>query len=480
MSLTAGLISGFDNARRTYRDAELAKAAHDQDREFSILSALAQHTDPELAKIGAAGLLNIAQGGIPRTGKGMSGFLGEVDKTSQMPALQAIFGAGASGAPPATAAVPTPGSAAQPNSAAVDPERVANGPGIGAGVTPPTMGGAPPGAPSAPGVTAPQFGAQAPDSPLGEASPPQFGAPGLGMPPAGPPPPETPQQRSKRLFPSAGDIAADTASKQLKARIQAVFEGLQTAKNPDEVDIIRGLAGAPRRQSVNKPMNAEYRDATGQEMSGTVIFDPTTGQAEVDGQPVTILKMLPTNAPRPIGVNRNVGGNITRDFLNPNDPSAPPLASVETGMPVPAPPPEFGGTATVNGQVVQTPRRAGQAPNVLGAAPTPAGALDADQQEATGWLTDVNAEVKAKLNATNQQRIGMPKTTALPIAEQNAIVAKVTKGRFKTLGELTAATKRSVGGGGDGRRDLGNRVRQRLERGDSSTIQGSGIPPPEY
>jgi hypothetical protein len=476
MSITEGLISGFDQARTKYRDAEIAKSKADQDRQFSILQALALHTDPELAKIGAAGLLNLASAGSPKTGKGLSGFLGEVDKSDYMAPLQQIFG----GNSPASA-VPQPGSAAQPNSAAVDPERVANGPGISDRVTAPTMGGNPGEEQVGARVAAPTFGAQAPTSPLGGTEPPAFGAPGMGggMPPPGPPPPETPQARSKRLYPSAADIAADTASRTLQARIQAVFEGIRTAKNPDEVDIVRGLAGAPRRRSVTKPLNADYQTADGQQMTGTVIFDPETGQAEVNGEAVTILKMLPTNQPRPIGVNRNVGGVITRDFLDPNDPSAPPIASVPTNMPIPTAPSEYAGTATVNGQVVRLPRNGG-APEVLGDAPQPAGALTPEQQEATGMLTDVNAEAKAALSAYNASRPPGMKATALPVAQQNALVAKITRGQYKTIGELTAATKRQVGTGGSGaapsRREIGNRVRQRLEKSSPNIVQGPGLP----
>lgn len=467
MSVTAGIISGFDQARRTFRDAELAKAARDQDREFSILSALAQHIDPELAQVGAAGLLNLAQGGTPRTGKGLSGFLGEVDKSSHMPALQTLFGSG--GASPVSAA-PAAGTAAQPNSAMVDPERV------NARITPPTMGGNPAEEQVGARVAPPEFGAETPESAMGGTQAPQFGMPGIPMAPQGPPPPETPQARSKRLYPTAGEIAAEQMAKTLQARIQTVFEGIRMAKNPDEVDIVRGLAGAPRRQATTKMMNARYLDtASGEEVEGTVVFNPVDGTAEVNGQPVQVTKLLGANTPRPIGVNiKAADGTINRAGLDPT--TGRPLWTVETGMPVPADPPEYGGTATVNGQVVQVPRRADQAPRVLGNAPQPAGVLSADQQEATGWVTDVNAEIKAELSRRNTGKPSVIAEKALPIAQQNAIVAKVTKGRYKTLGELTAATKRTVGGGGDNRRDLGNRVRQRLERGDSSTIQGSGIP----
>lgn len=480
MAITEGLISGFDQARTHYRDTELAKAKADQDREFSILSALAQHIDPELAKVGAAGLLNLAAGGSPRTGKGLSGFLGEVDKSSYMPALQSLFGAGAPEASP-TSAVPAAGSAAQPNSAAVDPERVANGPGIGERITAPTMGGNPGEEQVGARVAAPTFGAATPQSPLGGTQPPMMGAPGMGAPmmPQGPPPPETPQARSKRLYPTAGEIAQEQTFKQLQGRLQAILGAMRSAGTPEEQDIIRGIAGAPRRQSTAKAMNARYIDASGQEVEGAVIFDPVEQVATVDGQPVTITKLMPVNPPRPVMSTTNAGNGTTSRVAN--DPNTgQPLWAIKTGMPIPAQPSEYSGTATVNGQVVRLPRGGG-APEILGDAPQPAGALTPEQQEATGMLTDVNAEVKAKLSAYNASRPGLPKSTALPTAQQNEIVKQITKGRYKTLGELTAATKRQVGtggrAGGDNRRDLGNRVRQRLERGSPNIVQGSGVPP---
>lgn len=475
MAITEGLISGFDQARTKYRDAEIAKAKADQDRQFSILQALALHTDPELAKVGAAGLLNLASSGSPRTGKGLSGFLGEVDKSDYMAPLQALFG----GSSPVSATTGT--TAAQPNSAAVDPERVANGPGIADRVTPPTMGGNPAEEQVGARVSAPTFGAETPESPLGGTEPPAFGAPGMGAPmmPQGPPPPETPQGRAKRLYPTAGEIAADTASKTLQARIQAVFEGLRAAKTPDEQDIVRGLAGAPRRQSAAKVMNARYMGADGQEVEGAVVWDAIEQQATVDGQPVTVTKLMPINPPRPYVTSTAVGdGTYSKTAISPD--TGQPLWQLKTGMPVPTAPAEYSGTATVNGKVVRLPRGGG-APEVLGDAPQAAGMLTPEQAEATGWLTDVNAEVKAALAKANANVfVSSQKKTALPTAQQNAIVKQVTKGRYQTLGELTTATKRQVGTGTSGaegsRRDLGNRVRQRLEKNDPSTIQGPGLP----
>lgn len=468
MSVTAGIISGFDQARRTFRDAELKKVQGEQDREFSILSALAQHIDPELAAVGASGLLNLA-GNPAKTGKGMRGFLGEVDASSHMPQLQALFGAGGANA------APTPGSAAQPDSAAVDPERVANGPGIGA----------PPAGPDlTPGTGMAASGTLAPPGlDDGGGGPPALdpgGALGMGTPP-GPPPPETAQQRQKRLFPSAGDVAAEQTFKNLKARLDAVMGAIRTAKSPDEVDLVRGIAGAPRRATSTKPMNAEYRGADGQEMSGTVIFDPATGQAEVDGQPVTILKMLPTNAPRPIRVNvKGADGNVAAEFRDPNNLEAPALASIPTGMPPSAPPSAYSGTVTTDEGVFQVDRGGGRGPR-LGDRPAQAGALSPEQQEATGWLTDVSAAVKAQLSTFNQNRPPGMKATSLPVEQQNALVARISKGRYKTLGELTAATKRAAGAGGStstgSARDRANRVRQRLEGADPARVQGTGLPP---
>lgn len=488
MSVTAGIISGFDQARRMFRDAELARAAKDQDREFSILQALALHPDDSLAKIGAAGLLNIAQGGSPRANKGLSGFLGEVDRTSQMPALQAIFGAGAPGASPVSA-VPGAGTAAQPNSAAVDPQRVANGPVVGAGVTPPTMGGAPEQGLNA-GVTAPTFGANAPraQSPLGDdTTPPQFGMPGLGsMPPPGPPPPEMQQGRMKRLFPTAGEIAAEQQYKQLQGRLQAIFEAMKNAKTPEERDVVFAAAGTPRRQTSYKPQNAQFTGPDGQLMEGMISYNSQTGEAEYDGQPVVVRKLLPTNTPRPVGVDV-VGpdGTLDRQYRNPNDIGAAPLATVPTGRPVPPAPSEFSGTTEVDGKVVRLPR-GNSAPVVLGDARPAAGVLTIGQQEATAWLENVKKAVLGQLatrNSNPNRNPNLPAMRDLPAAEIDAIVVAETKGRYKNWGDLVAATKRQVGTGtrgadaGGSRQDAGDRVRRRLEQGaTASTVQGSGIP----
>lgn len=479
----SGIISGFDEARRYERDAAMKLAHSREDRDFSILSALAQHMDPEIAAVGASALLGLQGSAGPKMRKGFSGFMGEIEKSSALEPLKRFLGAGSMNA------MPTPGSAAQPSTALIEPEAQ----GVNARATAPTFGGNPAEEQVGARVAPPQFGgASAPASAVGGTLPPEFGGGGagpaggpLGMaPPPGPPPPETPQARMKRLFPSAGDIAEETKFRELKGRLNFLMEAIQRAKTDDERDLVRGIAGAPRSRAVTKPLNAEFRTADGQEMTGTVIFDQQSGQAEVDGQAVTILKMLPTNSPQPLRVNvKGDDGNITATFRDRNNPNAPPIASIPTGMPVPPPPSEFQSTANIDGQIVQT-RRDGGPPNVLGNAPPAAGMLTADQQQATAWLTDVNATVKGELNAKNSspnRNPALPKSTALTAAEQNAIVVKVTKGRYKTLGELTAATKRQVGnaggGSGDDMRSKANRVRQRLEQGDPSRVQGSGLPP---
>lgn len=464
-----GIVSGFDSARRTYRDAELKKAQADQDREFSILQALAQHMDPEMAAVGAAGLLQLAEGG-PKVGKGLRGFLGEVDRSSALPSIRALLGAGQQ------APTPQPGSAAQPNTAVVEPERQARGPGMATAPPVAPAGEGPPGM-ALPGAQVGAGGAP-PGMDAGGGAP--GGPPGL-LPATGPlpQPPETPQQKMRRLYPSAGEIAANQTFLNLQARLNAVLQGIRAAKTPQEQDLVRGIAGAPRRATNTKPQNAEFRTADGRELSGTVIFDPATGVAEVDGEPVTILKLLPTNAPRPIAVSRNVGGVVTRDFMDPNNLGGPPLASVDTNMPVPAPPSPYSGTVTTDEGVFRLPRGGGEAEKV-GNAPPRAGELTPEQQEATGWLRDVDAEVKAALSGVNQNRPSGMKATALPTQQQNAIVAKVTRNRYKTIGELTAATKRSAGGTSsttESPRDRANRVRQRLESQQPSRVQGPGMPP---
>lgn len=491
MSITAGLISGFDEARRSYRDAELKKAAATQDKEFSILQALATHVDPELAAVGAAGLLQLAGGGGPKARKGLGGFLGEVESSTYLPELQKLFGAGTSpmNAPAA------PGSAAQPDSAVIEPARQARGPGVGSvgvgSVPPPSFDGATPGGPGSARVHAPTPGADIAGGPLG--GPPGIdlgagsvpdlaeGMAGMAGAPPGPPPPETSQQKMRRLYPSASDIAADTTFRNLQARLAAVLQGVRAARSPEEVDLVRGLAGAPRRNSPSRVIDADYRTADGQTLQGSVIFDPDTNQATVDGLPVTILKQHPKTPPRPIGLNvAGPGGTVNRQFLDPSNPGGAPLAEVATGIQAPTGPAPFSGTVTTDEGVFRLPRGGGEGVKI-GDAPPRAGELDQTQQEATAWLTDVNAQVKAALSGFNQTRPPGLKATALPVAQQDQIVQTVTKGRYKTLGALTAATKRTAGGGGTpdpaaSARERANRVRQRLESQSGSVVHGSGVP----
>lgn len=455
-----GLITGFDTRRRGYRDEELKKAHAAEDREFSILQALATHIDPEIAAIGATALLNLAQGGGPKTKKGLRGFMGEVEGSAALEPIKTFLGAGA------TAPTPTPGSAAQPDTAVVEPERQQRGPGLAAPPMP-AVGEGPPGMPL-------------PGGEVSEQGPPALG--GLSMGPPPPPPPETPQGRMRRLFPSAADVAEETTFRQLQGRLKAILQGITQAGGgrEDVLNATLGAVGAPRRASRMTTIPAQYRTADGQTLEGVVIFDPETGTAEVDGQPVTILKQLPKTPPRPIGVNvAGPSGTVNRQFLDPMNPGAPPIAEVETGLQAPAGPAPFSGTVTTDEGVFRLPRGGGEGVRV-GDAPARAGELSPEQQQATGWLADVNAELKGALSAFNQNRPPGMKATALPTTQQNTIVQRITKGRYKTIGELTAATKRvaaPAGPGADDPRSRANRVRQRLESSQPSRVQGSGMPP---
>jgi hypothetical protein len=167
---------------------------------------------------------------------------------------------------------------------------------------------------------------------------------------------------------------------------------------------------------------------------------------------------------------------VTRDFISPS--TGAPQFSVDTGMPVPPPPSPVRGTI-VTDEGIYDLRREGGTGGRIGNPPPSAGALSPEQQQATAWLTDVQAAVKAQLSTYNQNRPGGMKATALPTAQQDQVVQRVTKGRYKTIGELTVATKRvaGTGGAGDSPRDRANRVRQRLESSDPGTIRGSGMPP---
>lgn len=461
-----GLISGFDAARREFRDAEMKQAHAREDREYSLLSALAQHTDPEMAALGATALLGLAGGSGPKLQKGLRGFLGEVEQSSALGPIRQFLGAGET-----AAAAAMPGSAAQPDSAVVDPERQAQGPGISQ--MPPEVAGTDMEAPGLEDGGGGEPAAGLPTRP-----------PGLGMvAPPMPPRPETPQQRSRRLFPSAADVAAETTFRQLQGRLNATLQAIRQAGGGqnEQLDAVMGTVGAPRRAVQSKVLNAQFRTADGQELEGSVIFDPVAQTATFDGQPVTILKQLPTNLPRPIRQSMNTNGTRTDVYLDPR--TFEQQATVHTGIPIPEPP-KYSSTVTTPDGTFQVQREGGLGPR-LGDAPLRAGELNAEQQQATTWLTDVQAEVKAALAAANRNVfIAAQKQTALPTAQQNQIVQKITGGRYKTLGELTTATKRTTGAGDGGTsapsapsmRDRANRVRQRLESTQPGRVQGSGVP----
>jgi len=303
------------------------------------------------------------------------------------------------------------------------------------------------------------------------------------MPPPMPPPPETPQQKYNRLYPSAGDIAKEQAYGTLAGRLQAVMEAIRQSQTETEKDLVRGLSGAPRRQTKHDVWNADYQTADGQMLTGSVVFNPDDGSTTVGGEPVTVLKRYPNTPARPIGVNvAGPGGTVNRQFRDPYDPAGPPIGEIPTGLRQPAGPPDYSGTVTTPEGIFQVdPREGGRGPR-LGDAPPRAGDLDLNQSEALQWKTDVDVAVKSALSQRNVGKPSVIADKALPETEVNKIVLRISRGRFQSYGQLVAATKRQTGstgstGGGDARREGANRVRRRLEAQDPGRVQGEGMPP---
>lgn len=479
MSVVSGIISGFDEGRRKHRDQERERAYAREDREFSILQALATHLDPEIAAIGATALLGLAGGQGPKGKKGLSGFLGEVEGSAALDPVKKFLGAGggpATGAGPTSAAA-VPGSAAQPSTAVVEPERQQRGPGLSAPPAP-AVGEGPPGMPL-------------PGAQPGEGGPPTLaGGMATGGPPP-PPPPETPQTRMRRLFPSAGDIAEEQAFRGLQGRLQAILQGIQAVggTKDDALSATLGAVGAPRRATRAVSKLADYVGMDGQEYQRqTVIFNPeTTEYTDSSGNPVRVIREWPMTTPRPIRsqVLNPATGLMEDQFRDPNDLAGGPIATVPTNRTPPPAPPAYS-------SIIQTPegyvpvfRGGGTGAPIADTLPR-AGELSGEQQQATAWLADVQAEIKAALAGVNRNVPSQFRTAALPTAQQNALVQKITQGRYQTIGELTAATKKVAAPQGPGgpagpaeedARTRANRLRQRLEQGQPSRVQGSGMPP---
>jgi hypothetical protein len=475
-SLIADLVSGFDTRRRAYGEEELKRQQAVADREFNILSVLAQHPDPEIASIGATGLLEVAGGARP--GKGLKGFLGEVDRSTYMPQIQQWL-KGPPGAPA------QPGSAVLPGSSPVQPERQAAGP---PSMAVPPMGGT---ASAPPGMEAVGTGAM--DAAMGQGLEQAMGAAPPGMAGDGPPVlpsqpivpmPETPQAKYRRLFPTAGEIAADTQYQTLRGKMLAIAEAIRQAGGSQEdlINATMGAAGAPRRATRSTLVEAEYRTMDGQELRGTVIFDPDTREAQVDGQPVTILRQFPKNPPRPIRQSMATGtpGNQTRQdvYFDPTDLGTP-LAIMDTGIPVAAPPaPTTGGMEPVmvdGTRKFAQRRRDGTLEIVEGVEPPPpAGGNTPEMAEAIGLLVAVQQEVQAR--EAKQRVPGLP-AKKLDLGTVDQIVLQLSKGRWKSLADLKSATVRVAPTSGTTARDKADRVRDRLNQQRGNAVPGSGMPP---
>jgi hypothetical protein len=237
--------------------------------------------------------------------------------------------------------------------------------------------------------------------------------------------------------------------------------------------------GVPRRAGNQRVQNARYRTAEGAEVQGAVVFDPASGEAQVEGQPVTVLQLLPNTPPRPVrGPQMAAGGQVTVPYLDPY--TLEPVATFETGMPPPAQPSEFTGgitwaTDAAGNPVALRPTRTGMA-TVPGVQPPPSRTAQADP-EAVGFLRAVDRQLAA---------LAKPAFPGMPVPrvtdqQMNAETARLTGGRYQTYAELAAAaaTRTTPGAGGPPTmEDMAEQVLRRLTGGAGGAGSGGvGAPP---
>jgi len=303
------------------------------------------------------------------------------------------------------------------------------------------------------------------------------GGPLLGPPP-GPPPPETPVTRHRRLFPTAAEIAGEQTYQQLAGKVRAIVEGLQ--RFPQFSSVIEGMGGAPQRTYKPELVEAEYETADGQRQTGTVVFDPERGQATAGGQPVRILRQVAKPGSRaPVQVRKaNPDGTYRIVFINPETGAE--VSTTQTGMPVPADPAAFQGGVTymtkADGSTAAVRfTREGQPVEMPGYGPPPSRTPQRDP-EAVGLLESVKQQLKA-LEAPEYP--GGPRRPA-PVTLADSETRRLTKDRYQSYAELVQAAtpqaRTSTPGGAPSMDDLANSVWQRLTRGRSDFVSGSGLP----
>lgn len=440
MSYLAGLLGGLDERRQEERARRYDEETRASDLEFKILSQLAQSDDDEIAALAGTGLLEtLAGGGRPKKAKGLQGFLGDMSRSSYLPAITSTLQGRRGGSPPAPA---WPGGAALPAGSPVEP----GGPQMSmalTGAAAPTAG--PP--PRLEGATGGLNRLGMTDDFGGDVFPsdraPLPAVPTFGVPDG----PEAPQARYQRLFPSAAETAANVQRSELMAKFQSILAGLQMAQGMGgpagdlATRAIMGQAGAPMPLGKPVPVNITFGDGT----TAIGTMDPNGGQVLVNGQPVAgVIKAVPITQQTRTFQEREIDEASGKQWLITKDSAGNEISRVMTGDAPRSPAPEYSGTATavIDGRpVVVQPSRTGGAPNVIGAAPpkstgqgSPRNTAAAIQAQA--WATEVKRRVTSLKAA--MPNFGPVKPDVKP-EKIDELVREVTGGKYASAVDLEIA-----------------------------------------
>lgn len=487
--------SQLQDRRAQAREAD-EKAA---DREYQILSILAQHGSEEIKGMAGASLLDLAQNTVSgrKGAKGIRGFLGESEKSPYMDQVRSAMTS-------ARVAPPQPQSAAMSTNAPVSPGSQP----IAAAPAAPPLSGAPPtqaGQLDRSGQMA-MAGPEGPEMQQGPA-PLASSANTVGaMLPQAPPEPKI-----RSLFPTAEEIARDKVTENsalLKGRLDTTATTLQQyGATPREVqDAMLGISGAPRsRRPLAVPM---ILTVNGQEVLG--VFDPDTQTYEVDGVAVqpSNARRPSTSAPQGQKPVLRPGANGEYQWIYPPEASAP-AAPGAPGAPAAAPTgPDMSVTSVPTGVKRPPPQPSPTAPMSTftgdpdGPGPAPSGVYARNRDgsvgeklgdpppRAGGQVTDQQRQYKVWKDVVDKNLAALGKNkftgraTVLTDTQRDQEAAKISKNPQMTYNELAMGAQGGTvperGKSGVSRDEfkelLNDMAKQFSGAGAGGTVQGSGAP----
>jgi len=455
VSYAAGFFGGLSERSAETRRQSAAEQERLAGLETNLLMQLAQGDDDELAALAGAGLLESITGGSKITrAKGLQGFLGQASRSSYLPGIQSVLqtrrAAGASQPPTAMA----PGGAALPAGSPVEPKMQG-----GRGPVPEMplvsrqgLGVAPMDAVSQAGLGLGQGGAPAASGPGGATAaaggppgpPPALAA--LGGAPPLPQGPELPTERRVRLFPSAGEVAAQQARQKIAAEYSAIFEALRSAQTPLEQRVVLGKAGTPMPTMKPSAVQLEYIDQNGMQRQGVGVLGED-GTVSVDGVEVApvggSVRPLQQQARWQKVRRANPDGTYDEILVNPSTGEE---RDMDSNMPIPQPPafagpliPQGDGTLAVMPREGGTPKVVGKQNPPKTGGRTPAPTTTEAARQAKAWRALVDQEAGALKGARDPQT--GERRDAATTAERDAATARVSGGAYKTYQALLMATQ---------------------------------------